>query len=879
MQSCDAVQSKECRHSLDEWSLFSNPFCMMKSRTHLGERAKHGRPSLPMMARLLRLCSVVSAILLWVGHSQFSVAGLENEGDATSKPNVARQLLFELSEPGQTVVLLGSDARRQCLVTELRADGQAIDRTRSVRFQSEPAGILDIDSTGLVRPLRDGVALLSAHDESGLKAQMKFEVQQWANDPDVHFANQVVPIFTKLGCNSGGCHGKGAGQNGFKLSLLGFEAREDFGHIVLESRGRRVSTAAPDESLLLAKAVNAIPHGGGRKLEEDSHEYRLIRRWISQGLKYGDASAATVTSLQIVPAQRRMLPTTFQQLSVLARYSNGIVEDVTRTVQFEANDVEMADVSKTGLVTVKSLVGEVAVMARYQGQVATFRASVPLNDERYTWPEPRNDIDVAVLEQLRSLNIPISDLCDDATFLRRVTLDLAGRLPTLEEVRGFLAETEPNKRDRAIDRLLDSDDYAQYFANKWMLILRNRRDKPSQQSGSFAFYRWIQQSIAENRPYDEFVRSILTASGSMDIHPPVAWYRNVSDTNSRAEDTSQLFLGQRIQCARCHHHPYEKWSQSDYARMSAFFSLVKSKPGSTPDEPMVYSEIGKPRSSHPKTGQALEPAGLDGPTIELSDYQDPRGALVDWMVQANNPYFARSLANRYWKHFFGRGLVEPEDDMRVTNPASNIELLDALADHFVSSKFDLKELSRFICQSNVYQLSSQANAENIRDRKCHSRFYPKRMSAEVLLDAIDQTTVSTTNFDEMPDRTRAVSLPDTAFNSYFLSVFGRPQASTACECERTTESTLAQSLQLANSKELQAKLAADQSRPAILAKDQHRSDAEKIEELYLVAFARVPDDSEKKAALDYLQGTPDKRNAYEDIFWALINSKEFAFNH
>ena len=767
---------------------------------------------------VLQRSSVLYATLFIVSMLCISVVSFATDDKTPPVHNAKPQLRFESIEPGESVVMLGSDARRQCLVSEVSATGQSSDRTRSVSFRTEPAGIIDIDSTGFVRPLRDGSVTLFAQDVSGLQAELKLEVQQWSNDPDVSFPNQIVPIFTKLGCNSGGCHGKAAGQNGFKLSLLGFEAREDFEHIVLESRGRRVSTAAPDQSLLLTKAINAIPHGGGQKLEEGSHEYRMIRRWISQGMKFGDESVATVTSLRIIPEQRRLLPTTSQQLSVLARYSNGSIEDVTRMVQFETNDLDMAEVTKTGLVTVKDLAGEVAVMARYQGQVATFRASVPLSDKTYPWPEPRNAIDIAVLQQLRSLNIPMSEQCDDATFLRRVTLDLAGRIPTLDEALAFLADSDPAKRDRTIDRLIESDDYADYFANKWMLILRNRRDKPSHQSGSFAFYRWIRQAIAENRPYDEFVRGILTASGAMDIHPPVAWYRNVLDTNSRVEDAAQLFLGQRIQCARCHHHPFEKWSQNDYARMSAFFSLVRTKPGQTPDEPMVYSEVGKPRAAHPKTGQALEPAGLDGPAIDISDYQDPRGALVDWMVESNNPYFARSLANRYWKHFFGRGLVEPEDDMRVTNPASNPELLTALANHFVASKFDLKELSRFICQSKVYQLSAQANGENIRDRKCYSRFYPKRMSAEVLLDAIDQATVSTTSFDEMPDQTRAISLPDTAFNSYFLSVFGRPQASTACECERATESTLAQSLQLANSKELQAKLASDQSRPSRLAK-------------------------------------------------------------
>lgn len=828
-----------------------------------------------LLCRLSKYLALL--VILWVCCVRamvFEVLGSDDDPIAAES-----QLRFELAEPNPSMVFIGSDARRQCLVTEHSVDGRLLDRTDTVLYHAEPADVIEIDKTGFLRPLRDGQATIFAKDDSGLTAELKIEVQQWAKDPIVNFPNQIVPIFTKAGCNSGGCHGKAAGQNGFKLSLLGFEPREDFDHLVKESRGRRLSPASPERSLLLTKSINEIPHGGGQRLEKDSHEYRLMRRWIAQGMNYGNESEATVVGLRIVPEKRRMLPTTTQQLSILASYSNGVVEDVTRTVQFETNDMDMAEVSKTGLVHVKELAGEVAIMARYQGQVATYRASVPLVGGDYTWPEPHNTVDVAVIQQLRSLNIPMSELCDDATFLRRVTLDLTGRLPTLDETRQFLADSSSEKRNRTIDALIECEDYAEYFANKWMMILRNHREKPSQQAGTFAFYRWIRQSITENRPYDQFVREILTASGSIDIDPPVAWYRSVADTNGRVEDTAQLFLGQRIQCARCHHHPFEKWSQSDYTRMSAFFSLVRTKPGSTPDEPAIYSEVGKPRASHPKSGQSLEPAGLDGPSIELCDYQDPRGSLVDWMIEPHNPFFARSLANRYWKHFFGRGLVEPEDDMRATNPASNPELLTALADHFVHSQYNLKDLVRLICQSRVYQLSTEANELNIRDRKCHSRFYPKRMSAEVLLDAIDQAALSTTDFDEMPSQTRAVALPDTAFTSYFLSVFGRPAASTACECERATESTLAQSLQLANSKELQAKLAADQARPARLANDTQRSDVDKVDELYLAAFSRFPRDEEKKTTINYLDTKPDKRGAFEDVVWALINSKEFVFNH
>jgi len=776
------------------------------------------------------------------------------------------------------VLLRGSDARYQCLVTGTALNGLEIDLTRKVKYILEPQGIASIDGFGHVSPLKNGIVKLTASLDSGETAALEIEVTNWDENPDVSFPNQVVPIFTKLGCNGGGCHGKAVGQNGFKLSLLGFEPNEDFEHLVKESRGRRLSVAMPDSSLLLTKAINSVPHGGGQRLESDSQEYRVLRRWIAQGMKPGKADDRRVVGLVMAPNPRRMLPKQEQQISVVAQYSDGSVEDVTPSVQFESNDTDMADVDKRGLVSMKSLAGEVAVMARFQGHVAVFRASVPIVQGNNEWPEPTNPIDGAVIAQLRSLNIPMSGLCDDSTFVRRSTLDLAGRLPTIAEVELFLHEPASNKRETLIDRLLASDDYADHFANKWMLILRNRRENVGQKSGTFAFHRWIRDQIATNRPFDQFVRDIVAASGSMDVHPPVVWYRHVPDNFSRLEDTAQLFLGQRIQCARCHHHPYEKWAQKDYFQMAAFFSQVRTKASSSPDENVVFAAMGQPRAPHPKTGESLKPAGLDGPLRDDSDLRDPREYLVDWMVDRDNPFFAKSIANRYWKHLFGRGLVEPEDDMRVTNPPSNAELLDVLAKSLGESNYDVKSLVRSICNSRVYQLDSEPNGENLRDRKCYSRNYPKRLSAEQILDAIDQVTQTVTAFDAMPDKTRAVALPDASFRSYFLTVFGRPEASTACECERANESTLAQSLHFANSKELIAKLA-DANGLAINLANRTSSHLENLQELYTRAFSRKPTDSELKSGLAYLDGKSDKLEAYQDLTWAILNCKEFLFNH
>ena len=823
-------------------------------------------------------CLVLGLTNVWAADSESVSSDLKTS--LKSPPGAILQFDNIGHEGGFT--LSGLDARLQLVVSQQSAGRLRSDMTHEVTYRVDQPAVVQV-TDGMVVPLQDGEAMITAENTNGQTADFEVKVENTGNEAAVSFPGRVVPIFTKLGCNGGGCHGKLAGQNGFKLSLLGFEPQEDYEHLVRESRGRRLSPASPDQSLLLQKSVNASPHGGGKRLDVDSHEYRILSRWISQGMPYGSDDEPQVVSIEVMPEHRRLSAVSTQQLAVLATYSDGSVEDVTRAALYESNDSEMADCDEKGLVELKELVGDVAVMARYQGHVTVFRADIPVPNSAVTkdaFPQqPENPVDRHVFAKLQSLGIGLSPVCDDPTFLRRVTLDLAGRTPSVSEIVEFEKVASPNKREQVIDRLLASEDHAEFFAGKWNTILRNRRTGGALRFANVAFHQWIQESIKTNKPYDQFVREIIVASGSVASHPPVVWYQQVTDTNQRIEDAAQLFLGQRIQCARCHHHPYEKWSQADYAQLSAFFTTVSKKNGRDPLEPAVFAKLGGSSAKHPKTGQALKPAGLDADEVAIGAQDDPRSHFADWMTDPENPFFAKALANRYWKHFMGRGLVEPEDDLRVTNPPSNPELLDGLANSFVDSGYDLKALVRLIVTSRCYQSDSDARPENIGDKRSYSRFYPKRLQAEVLLDSIDRLTLSPTKFAGMPPGVRAVALPDTGFSSYFLTVFGRPESTTACECERSQEANLSQSLHLLNSEEIQNKLAGEQGRAAQLAADEKSSDEEKIRELYSIAFSRDPDDRELKATLTYVAGKENRREAFEDVLWSLINSKEFLFNH
>jgi hypothetical protein len=825
----------------------------------------------PAFAAILAVAFLTSA---YGNDTKPKAPGLGDPGQLT-----AIEVQTGRTKDGQ-VTISGRDAGQQLVITGRFTSGQTRDFTRKATYEATPAGVVSVDPTGLITPITEGEATVHITAAAGIDATLRVTVTNLVQDLPINFANQVVPLFTKYSCNGGGCHGKSGGQNGFRLSLLGFEPKEDYEYLVKEGRGRRLFPAAPDQSLLLLKAAARVPHGGGQRIDGDSPAYRLLRRWIEQGMPYGKETDPKVTHIEVLPAERLMEREGTQQIIVIANYSDGSTEDVTRTTQFDSNDAEMAEVSATGLVTTSQLTGSVAVMARYQGHVDVFRATVPLGVNTDKLPAAKNPVDELVYKKLRALGLPSSPICDDTTFLRRVTIDVAGRLPTVEETEQFLADQSASKQDNAINRLLDSADYADYFANKWSAILRNKRRQDIEKNSTFSFHEWIRQSLYENKPYDQFVRELLTASGTPGQNPPVGWYREVKDSSAQLEDTAQLFLGLRIQCARCHHHPFEKWSQQDYYGFAAFFSQVGRKKGLVQNEDRIYHRRGVATAQNPKTGQNVKPTGLGSQPMDLPADRDPRQSMADWMGAKDNPFFSRSLVNRYWKHFFGRGLVDPEDDMRVTNPASNPELLDWLASDFVEHGFDLKHLVRTICSSTTYQLSAEPNDWNQDDKQNFSRYYPKRLNAEVLLDAIDQVTGTQTSFTGVPAGTRAVQLPDTGFNSYFLTVFGRPEGSSACECERSSEANLAQSLHLLNSSEIQGKLTSASGSAARLAGDNSRSHEAKIRELYLLAFSRVPSADEMTIALAHIQkNEKDPKRAYEDIVWALVNTKEFLFNH
>ncbi|CAN5149214.1 DUF1549 and DUF1553 domain-containing protein [soil metagenome] len=799
-----------------------------------------------------------------------------------------------IAKPGETARLLGPDASLQLVVT---GDG-AVDLTHAVEYLAEPPGLVAISTGGKITPLANGLATVTAVADGGGgsvgSAHVQIVVDAFEEPQPINFPNEIVPLFTKHGCNGGGCHGKSEGQNGFRLSLLGFEPTDDYEYLVREARGRRLFPAAPHHSLLLRKASGELPHGGGSRVGRDSWDYRAIVRWMEQGMPYGEASDPTVVQISVFPESRIVNPGATQQLAVAAHYSDGSLRDITGIASYESNQKEIAEVEQAGLVTMaEGQTGDAAVMIRFQEQVAVFQAIIPLGAPTDGLPPARNFIDEHVFAKLRTLGLPASAPCDDETFLRRATIDVAGRLPTLAEVEAFRSDGDSDKRAKRVDALLASAGYADYFANKWASILRNKRKSDAYARGTQAFYEWVRASLYENKPYDRFVSELITAKGEIGHNPAAAWFRNVPGQKERLQDAAQVFLGVRLQCAECHHHPYEKWSQQDYYGFSAFFSRVGQKRSESPGEDALFHQVGLASTQNPKTGQGVKPTPLGGAELDLPPEQDPRDELARWMTEKENPFLAHMLVNRYWKHFFNRALVEPEDDIRVTNPPTNPGLLDALANHFVESGYDLKALVRTICNSATYQLSAIPNDHNAGDRQNYSRYFPKRLTAEVLLDSIDTITGSSTAFDGQLPGTRAVGLPDDSYNasSYFLTVFGRPEMDSACECERAQGASLAQTLHLLNSKTIQDKRADGDGRAARLSGQEERADADKIAELYRHALAREPEPEELQAAVAYLDRkrgaageAPEElgvagKAAYEDLLWALLNTKEFLFNH
>ncbi|MBI3822649.1 MAG: DUF1553 domain-containing protein [Planctomycetes bacterium] len=810
------------------------------------------------------------------------------KGDQVALPTPAE--VTTLAVFPATVTLKGQDDSAQLVVTGNLAGGKTQDLTGDVKYELANEKMARITSNGRIIPLVNGTSEITVRYGDKI-AKLTLKTESCDSDLPINFANHIVPIFTKLGCNGGGCHGKSGGQNGFALSLLGFVPELDYVTLTKENRGRRIFPAAPDSSLLLTKATGTIAHAGGKRMEEGSDEYKLIRRWIAAGTPYGSEKDPTVTKITVAPEHRVMTRNNRQQFTVLAHYSDGSTQDVTQRAQYESNDTEIAVVEGGALVRSLELSGEASVMARYLSQVAVFRATVPLGVKipEYKFEE-RTIVDKFTQKKWKELGIVPSDLSSDEQFMRRIYLDLTGTLPKPKEMLEFLADQDKNKRDKLIDRLLETPEYTYLFANKWADVLRvKRRGQVDRAAGTFAFHSWIRDSIAKDKPYDHFVREILAATGDESQSPPTVWYKELQDPQQFNDDVAQVFLGLRIACAQCHHHPYEKWSQDDYWGMAAFFGRVGRKNAA------ILGGVGNQQSArqvifnrptgavtNKRTNLAAKIQPLDGQPMDIAAEDDPRHKLVDWMANKDNPFFARAVANRYWSHFFGRGIVDPIDDMRVTNPPTNPELLDALAKELVDSKFSLKHLVKIIVKSRTYQLTSAPNEFNKHDKQSYARFYPRRMSAEVLHDAVCQVTNNPSQFGGLPNDkhspNRAIMLPDESFPSYFLDVFGRPQRISACECERVSEANLAQALHLLNSQEIQNKLAAGNGRADQLAKDP-RPDAAKVDEMFQWAFGRLPSNEHRQVALDHIaKHAMNKKIAYENLLWALINTKEFVFN-
>jgi hypothetical protein len=770
--------------------------------------------------------------------------------------------------------LHGPRAGCSLLIDGQTAEGRPIDLTPAARFASADPRVAVVNEAGRVRGVADGSTTVTVI-AAGRTLTVPVTVTGTGEGHRYNFDNDIEPLFGRFGCNSAGCHGKAEGQNGFKLSVFGFDPAADFAALTKEGRGRRVFPEAPEHSLLLAKPSGRVPHGGGVRIRPGSDEYETIRGWIAAGLPFGDPSDPKVVSVRVEPHARVLAMHGRQQLRVIARYSDGHEADVTPHAKFQSNNDGLAAADADGLVTAGESPGDAAVMVSFMNAVDVFRIFVPRSEPIANYPAlPANNfIDTLVFRKLRRLNVVPSGRADDAEFLRRVSLDVIGTLPTAAEARRFLADRRPDRRARLVDALLERPEFADYWALKWSDLLRVDRQALGHKD-AYRYYRWIRDSFAANKPLDRFARELLTAEGPLREAGPAAFYKAVVRPGEAASTVSQVFLGVRIACAQCHHHPFDRWGQDDYYGMQAFFAplAVRATPGG---EELLAS--GDPPTRNPRTGAVVPAHVLGGPPIGAAG--DRRRLLADWLTSPENPWFARNLANRAWAHFLGRGLVEPVDDVRATNPPTNPELLDALARHLVESRYDFRQLIRTITASRVYQLSSRPNRTNERDEQNYSRAPLKRIEAEVLLDMVCQATGVGERFPGVPGHVRAVQLWDSKTPHYFLKLFGRPVRVSACECERNAEPSVAQVLHLLNGPEIEAKLSHEGGTVARLVREQ-KDDAVVVEELYLTFYSRLPTAKERETAVAYLRRDPAKRRqAAEDLAWGLLNSLEFVFNH
>ena len=718
------------------------------------------------------------------------------------------------------------------------------------------------------------------------------------DDRKLSFRHDVLPVLSKAGCNGGGCHGALAGKGGFQLSLNAYDPATDHYNITRENRGRRIEFAAPASSLFVTKPTAAVRHKGGKVLHESSEAYRILTRWIQQGAPGPSDGDPTIERVEMSPTLSQLKKGQAQQLTVRAFFSDGTERDVTRWARFASTDATVAEVDEaTGLAKVIGH-GEGAITAWYSGQITLARITSPwpsaIPDEVYSQTPRRNVIDDAVLGQLRRLNLKPSPRSSDSEFIRRVHLDVVGMLPTPEVTRAFLADPSETKRDAMIESLLAQPEFVDYWTYRLsdLFLISGRKLRPDALK---SYYQWLRGEMETGSPWDQIVRQVISARGETMKNGATNFYSVHQDPETMAENVSQAFMSLSINCAKCHNHPLEKWTNDQYYSFANLFARVRAKgwggDARSGNGARTLFIANRGDLIQPRTGKPQPPAPLDGQAIESDSPEDRREALAKWLTAPENPYFTRSISNRVWANFFGRGIVEPVDDLRVSNPASNEPLLEAISAHLVENRYDLKALMRLILQSETYQRTSAPLPENMGDQKYYSRYYPRRLMAEVLQDAITSVTRISPKYDKITladgstqgtnfyrDGTRALQLFDSSVTSYFLKTFGRNEREITCECERSNKPSMVQVLHLSNGDTLNSNLRSEQSCVNVMIP---QSDEEIIEGTYLLCLSRPPSDGERKRLIAMFESTPEteRRAAIEDLFWALMTSREFLFQH
>jgi hypothetical protein len=773
------------------------------------------------------------------------------------------------------VSLTTGRARQAFVVQATYADGLTRDVTSEATVRLANPAMCQLDRN-LLYPAADGVTDLVV-EFGGRAATVPIAVKDAKADRPVSFKQDVMPVFMRAGCNSGGCHGAARGKDGFRLSLFGFDPDGDHYRLTREVNGRRVNLALPAESLLLEKATGKVPHTGGKRFEEGGELHRAVMRWLEAGAPQDAATVATPVAVELYPKNGVLDGKgATQRLVVKAKYSDGTERDVTPLTLFLSNNDNSAAVSPDGLVTAGER-GEAFVMARFHTFTVGSHFVVLPKGLRFEFPKvPENNyIDALVFNKLKKLRIAPSELCTDEEFLRRVCVDITGVLPTAEEYQRFMSDAAPNKREKLVDELLGRKEFAELWVLKWAELLQIRSSQQVSYKAMLLYYGWLQDKIANNVPVDQWVQELLAARGGTFKNPSTNYYQTETDTLKITENVAQVFMGMRVQCAQCHNHPFDRWTMDDYYGFAAFFSQIGRKGTDDPREIVVFNSGGG-EVSHPVGGRVMKPKLLGGPAPDVTG-KDRREVLAKWLASPENPYFATNLANVVWAHFFGRGIIHEVDDVRVSNPPSNPELLDALGKKFTEYKYDFKKLVRDICTSRTYQLATQSNPSNAGDTRNFARQGLRRIRAETFLDCISQVTETKNKFPGLPAGARAVQIADGTVSTYFLTTFGRASRETVCSCEVKLEPTLSQSLHLLNGETTTQKIAQGNLIGRRLG--EKKSPEQVIEELYVRCLSRKPLPQEREKLMALVNAEPDKKRALEDVFWSLLNSREFMFNH